>query len=127
MTYRLRVTARAVADADEAYAWIAEHLSPAQAERWYQGLFKQMETLTRQPSRCPRATESDKFPEELRELLYGKRNSKYRIVFAIRNESCSTSITLPARNWSRSDSPPHGCPPGGGKRGRGEGKAVVTE
>ena len=48
--------------------------------------FKQMETLTRQPSRCPRATESDKFPEELRELLYGKRNSKYRIVFAIRNE-----------------------------------------
>ena len=45
-----------------------------------------METLTRQPSRCPRATESDKFPEELRELLYGKRNSKYRIVFAIRNE-----------------------------------------
>jgi len=86
VTYRLRVTARAVADADEAYAWIAEHLSPAQAERWYQGLFKQMKTLTRQPSRCPRATESDKFPEELRELLYGKRNSKYRIVFAIRNE-----------------------------------------
>jgi plasmid stabilization system protein ParE len=86
VTYRLRVTARAVADADEAYAWIAEHLSPVQAERWYQGLFKQMETLTRQPSRCPRATESDKFPEELRELLYGKRNSKYRIVFAIRNE-----------------------------------------
>jgi len=38
VTYRLRVTARAVADADEAYAWIAEHLSPAQAERWYQGL-----------------------------------------------------------------------------------------
>ena len=45
-----------------------------------------METLPRRPSRCPRATESDKFPEELRELLYGKRNSKYRIVFAIRNE-----------------------------------------
>ena len=58
MTYRLHVTARAVADADEAYAWIAEHLSP----------------------------ESDKFSEELRELLYGKWNSKYRIVFAIRNE-----------------------------------------
>ena len=53
MTYRLRVTARAVADADEAYAWIAEHLSPAQAERWYQGLFKQMETLTRQPVTLP--------------------------------------------------------------------------
>ncbi len=79
MTYRLRVTARAVADADEAHAWIVEHLSPAQAERWYQGLFKQMETLTRQPTRCPRAAESDKFREELRELLYGKRKNKCRV------------------------------------------------
>jgi plasmid stabilization system protein ParE len=85
VTYRLRVTARAVADADEAYAWIAEHFSTGKAESWYQGLFKQMETLTRLPLRCPRAAESDKFPEELRELLYGKRNNKYRIIFAIRD------------------------------------------
>jgi plasmid stabilization system protein ParE len=47
--YRLRVTAQAVADADEVCAWIAARGSPAQAERWYQGLFKQTETLTRQP------------------------------------------------------------------------------
>jgi plasmid stabilization system protein ParE len=86
VTYRLRVTARAVGDADAAYAWIAEHLSPAQAERWYQGLFEKMETLTRQPTRCPRAAESDRFPEELRELLYGKRNNKYRILFTIRDQ-----------------------------------------
>ena len=86
MTYRLRVTARAVGNADEAYAWIAEQLSLAQAERWYQGLFKQMETLTRQPTRGPRAPESDRFPEERRELRYGKRSSKYRIIFTIRNQ-----------------------------------------
>jgi plasmid stabilization system protein ParE len=84
VTVRLRVTARAVADADESDDWIAKHLSPAQAERWYQGLFKQMETLTSHPARCPRAAESDKFPEELRELLYGKQKSKHRIIFAIR-------------------------------------------
>ena len=42
MTYRLSVTARAVADADEAHAWIAEHRSLDQAECWYQGLFKQI-------------------------------------------------------------------------------------
>lgn len=86
MTYRLSVTAHAVADADDAYAWIAEHRSLDQAERWYQGLFKQMETLTRHPLRCPRAAESDKFPEELRELLYGRRKNKYRIIFTVRNE-----------------------------------------
>jgi plasmid stabilization system protein ParE len=86
VTYRLRVTARAVGDADAAYTWIAEQHSPDQAERWYQGLFEQMETLTRQPTRCPRAAESDRFPEELRELLYGKRDNKYRILFTIRDQ-----------------------------------------
>jgi plasmid stabilization system protein ParE len=86
VTFRLRVTARAVADADAAYAWIAEHHSAARAERWYQGLFRQMETLTRQPNRCPLAAESERFPEELRELLYGKRGNKYRILFTIRND-----------------------------------------
>ena len=87
MTYTLRVTARAVADADEAHAWMAKHFSSAQADRWYQGLFRHMETLTRQPQRCPRAAESDKFPEELRELLYGKRKNKYRIIFTIRGDA----------------------------------------
>jgi plasmid stabilization system protein ParE len=72
VTYRLRVTAQAMVDADETHAWISDHLSVDQADRWYQGLFKQMETLTRHPTRCPRAAESDKIPEELRELLYGK-------------------------------------------------------
>jgi plasmid stabilization system protein ParE len=85
VTYRLRVTARAVADADESYAWIVEHASLDQAERWYQGLFKQMETLTKHPTRCPRVAESDKFPEELRQLLYGKRKNKHRIIFAVRD------------------------------------------
>jgi plasmid stabilization system protein ParE len=85
VTYRLRVTAQAVADADEAHAWITEHGSAEQADRWYQGLFKQMETLTKHPTRCPRAAESDKFPEELRQLLYGKVKNKHRIIFAIRN------------------------------------------
>jgi plasmid stabilization system protein ParE len=70
--------------ADAAAQWIAEHSSPAQAERWYQGLFERIETLTSQPLRCPVIAESRRFPEELRELLYGKRNKKYRIVFAIR-------------------------------------------
>ena len=85
MTYRLRVTARGVADADEAHAWIADHLSVAQAERWYEGLFKQMETLTLQPTRCPLAPECDRFQMELRQLLYGKRHNKHRIIFTIRD------------------------------------------
>jgi plasmid stabilization system protein ParE len=85
VTYRLRVTARDVADADETHAWITEHVPAEQADRWYQGRFKQMETLTKHPTRCPRAAESDQFTEELRQLLYGKRKNKHRISFAIRD------------------------------------------
>ena len=85
MSYRICVTARALEDADEAYAWIAEHISLLQAERWYQGLFRKIDTLTRFPTRCPCAAESVNFPEELRELLYGTRKNKHRILFTIRD------------------------------------------
>ncbi len=85
MRYRIRVTARAMGDADSAAQWIAEHSSPTRAERWYQGLFERIETLTSQPLRCPVIAESRRFPEGLRELLYGNRNNKYRIIFAIRD------------------------------------------
>ena len=44
---------------------------PAFAEEWYQQLFKQIETLTRHPTRCPVAPESRKFAEEIRELVSG--------------------------------------------------------
>jgi plasmid stabilization system protein ParE len=86
--HRIEVTDRALADADEAYAWLAEHVSSAYAEGWYRGLFAQIEALTRHPRRCPVARESEKFPEEIRELLYGKRKqkNKYRILFTIRED-----------------------------------------
>lgn len=86
MKYRFEITAQALADADQAYAWIAER-SPERAERWYRGLFEQIETLTSFPLRCPLAAEDPKFPEEIRELLYGKRNHKYRIIFTIRDDA----------------------------------------
>jgi plasmid stabilization system protein ParE len=87
--YRIRVTARALADAEAAHAWMAETISPAFAERWYQGLFEQIDTLMRHPNRCPIAQESRRFPVEIRELIYGKQKhkNKYRILFSIDQET----------------------------------------
>jgi plasmid stabilization system protein ParE len=45
VTYRVEITDQARDDADAIHAWIAENASPEQAERWYQGLFTQIETL----------------------------------------------------------------------------------
>jgi plasmid stabilization system protein ParE len=86
--YKLEVTDRARDDADAAYAWMSENISLAYAEKWYQGLFKQIETLTKHPTRCPLARESGKFPEKIQELVYGKtrHKHKYRILFTIRDD-----------------------------------------
>jgi hypothetical protein len=53
--------------------------------------------LTQQPLRCPLATESDKFPEEPRDLLFGKRKNKYRIILAIRNDDVVLYVHHAAR------------------------------
>lgn len=87
MTYRVEVTERAQADTESAYAWIAANISPEQAERWYRGLLRQIATLSKLARRCPLADESDRFPHELRVLLYGKRRNTYRIIFTIEDET----------------------------------------
>jgi plasmid stabilization system protein ParE len=87
--YKLEITDRARDNADAAYAWMAENVSPAFAEKWYQGLFKQIESLMKLPTRCPVARESPKFPEKIQELVYGKpkHKHKYRILFTIREDT----------------------------------------
>ena len=82
--FQVEVTARAQADADEAHAWMTEHISRAHADEWYRELFHQIETLKRHPTRCAIAAESGKFTQEIRELVYGKgrHKQKYRILFA---------------------------------------------
>jgi plasmid stabilization system protein ParE len=97
VTYRFEISDRARADADEAYAWLAER-SPEQAERWYRGLFDQVAILTAHPLRCPLAAENDKFPEEIREGLYGKRRNTYRVIFTIRDD---TVVVLYIRHGAR--------------------------
>lgn len=41
-------------------------------------------TLQEQPQRCALAVENDVFPEEVRQLLYGQRQSIYRVLFVVR-------------------------------------------
>jgi plasmid stabilization system protein ParE len=103
--YRLEITDRARDDADAAFEWMAENISPAFAEKWYQGLYKQIGTLTKLPTRCPVARESRKFPEKIQELLYGKpkHKHKYRILFTIRDD---TVVILYVYHSSRNELEP---------------------
>jgi hypothetical protein len=58
------------------------------------------------PMRCPVAAENDKFPEEIHELLYGKRGKrkhKHRIIFTVREE---TVYVLYIRHTARDELEP---------------------
>ena len=90
MTYRIIIEPAAEREIRSAVRWKTEHASRTVAARWYDGLVNKIDTLRRNPSRCPLAAENDKFPEEIRELIYGqrgKRKHKHRIIFTIRDDA----------------------------------------
>jgi plasmid stabilization system protein ParE len=84
MKYRIELAATAKADIRGQAQWLREQVSVAAADKWLAGLYKAIDTLQTRPLRCPVAAENDKFPEEIRELLYGRqKRHKHRINFAL--------------------------------------------
>jgi plasmid stabilization system protein ParE len=87
MRYRVELAETAKADIREQARWLRDRASPARADRWLAGLSEAIESLGSRPGRCPVAAESEKFPEEIRELLYGRGRHKHRIIFTIGEEA----------------------------------------
>lgn len=81
-TYRVVITPSAQRDLEEAFVWIAERNETA-AIRWFNGIVEVVDTLKQFPDRCPPALENDFFEQEIRQILYGKRQHKYRILFTM--------------------------------------------
>ena len=46
-------------------------------------------TLQEKPQRCSLAIENEIFPEEVRQLLYGKSRNLYRVLFTVRDITVS--------------------------------------
>jgi plasmid stabilization system protein ParE len=80
MSYRVIIQPRAQLELEEAYRWISER-SPGRAARWLDGMQHAIDSLETHPTRCPFAPESETSPAEVRQLLYGKRQGVYRILF----------------------------------------------
>ncbi len=86
MKYRVVITARARADALEAFRWMVER-SPDVAARWYVGLEKAIASLAETPMRHPVAEEeSEQLGIPLRQMLHGRRRGVYRILFSIEDD-----------------------------------------
>jgi plasmid stabilization system protein ParE len=87
MTHRILVEPTAERGIREAFRYIEGNRSRAAAIKWFNALDKKIQTLSKYPLRCPLAAESDKFPEDIRELLHGPKRQKYRILFTIRDDT----------------------------------------
>jgi plasmid stabilization system protein ParE len=97
MAFQVEITPIAEAQIDRAYRWYQE-LNPEFADRWFRGLMNTIATLQAKPQRCALAVEHEIFPEEVRQLLYGKGKNTYRVIFTIRD---TTVYTLYVRHSSQ--------------------------
>jgi plasmid stabilization system protein ParE len=84
MTFQVEITPIAESQIEQAYRWCRER-SPEFADRWFRGLMNAIATLQEKPQRCTLAIEHEIFPEEVRQLLFGKSKSMYRVLFTIRD------------------------------------------
>jgi plasmid stabilization system protein ParE len=86
MAFRVRPSAKAKRDAREILSWLrAEHAGET-GLRWFEGLEAAIQSLQAMPERCPLAPENPFMPFEMRQLLYGSRQHRYRILFTIRGD-----------------------------------------
>ena len=69
-------------DIAEAHSWLEER-DPDAADRWFNGLYDTIGSLETFPERCPLAPENKFFNEEIRQILHGRRQHKYRILFTV--------------------------------------------
>lgn len=81
MAFRVDLTDTAEADVDSVLAWFVEQKATEAGGRWFSQLMSKLRTLESRPERCPVASESDELGLEVRELLFGRRRHKYRILF----------------------------------------------
>jgi plasmid stabilization system protein ParE len=86
MTFQVEITPIAEAQIEQAYCWYRRH-NPEFSDRWFRGLMNTIATLQEKPRRCTLAIEHEIFPEEVRQLLYGKAKNIYRVLFVIRENT----------------------------------------
>jgi plasmid stabilization system protein ParE len=103
MAFRVEISPQAFNDLDEIARYIKQHSTFEQAEEWFNGIIAAIRTLEDMPNRCPAADESEELGQEVRLLLYGKRNRKYRVYYSIRQKtpSIGTVRVFHVRHWAR--------------------------
>ena len=103
--FQILIQPEAMEGIETAYRWI-EADSPQRAHKWAKGLMEAIESLNFLPRRCSLAPENEVFAEEIRQHLYGKRGSVYRILFTIQLDTINILyIRHGAQQWVTPEDP----------------------
>ncbi len=85
MEFQVKLTGNAKLEIETAYLWIKQDNSNY-ADQWFRDLMDTIATLQNKPKRCAFARENDDFPEEIRQLLYGRGRNKYPVIFTVEKD-----------------------------------------
>jgi plasmid stabilization system protein ParE len=83
MKYRIEISSIAEAEADSAFMSLSQLTSPVKASQWYSGLIESIESLSMMPNRYSFTRENKYFSQEIRQFLYRRGRTSYRILFTI--------------------------------------------
>lgn len=82
MTFRIELGQEARRDLWSYYQSASQHSLP-DAIRWMERFESAISTLSERPERCSLSRESRRMKVDLRDFLFGRRPSVYRVVFVI--------------------------------------------
>jgi plasmid stabilization system protein ParE len=100
MNYRVVVTAAAKQNLRSAYHWAAER-APYTAAAWLSRFERELETLSCSPRRGEIAPENSLVEEEIRHLIFGRRQSAYRALYTIVGDEVRIlHIRRAVRDWA---------------------------
>jgi plasmid stabilization system protein ParE len=83
--YRLVYQPQAAEELDRAIEWSFSHY-PTQAVKWCGEFLSAIETLASDPDRHPLARENGQFEETVRQLVFGRGKSIYRVLYVIQDD-----------------------------------------
>ncbi len=103
MAFRVEISPRAFNDLDEIAEYIKQRSSFEQAEKWFNRIIAEIRTLELSPHRCHLAEESEELGQQVRVLLYGKRNHRYKVYYSVQGTTPSTGAVrvFHVRHWAR--------------------------
>jgi plasmid stabilization system protein ParE len=85
--YSVQLAIEAQADIQKVLDWFAQQEAIDAGNQWVSQLYEKAETLQQNPQRCFIVPKLSTEYREIRQLLFGNRLIKYRLLFEIKNQT----------------------------------------